>query len=105
VPFHKLTGWTAYSLLEPLQAVLGWKVEGTEDMTGLPEYRNGEILAASHQRRLTILSCNVNVFLQAGCFSIWACSLSNMGRFLRSFGPMEGRNRVQSRVCRRVIHS
>jgi hypothetical protein len=41
VPFHKLTGWTAYSLLEPLQTVLGWKFEGTEDMTGLPEYRNG----------------------------------------------------------------
>lgn len=41
VPFHKLTGWITYSLLEPLEKVLGWKFEGVEDMTGLPEYRNG----------------------------------------------------------------
>ncbi|THH15536.1 hypothetical protein EW146_g4951 [Bondarzewia mesenterica] len=45
VPFHKLTGWTAYSLIEPIEKVLGWKFEGTEDMTGLPEYRNGAHLA------------------------------------------------------------
>jgi hypothetical protein len=54
VPFHKLTGWTTYSLLEPLQAVLGWRVEGTEDMTGLPEYRNGAG-ALSFYRRDSIL--------------------------------------------------
>ncbi|KAJ7450066.1 hypothetical protein B0H11DRAFT_2078315 [Mycena galericulata] len=41
VPFHKLTGWLAYSLMEPLQVYLGWRFEGTEHMTGLPEYRNG----------------------------------------------------------------
>ena len=41
VPFHKLTGWTSYSLLEPMEKILGWKFEGVEDMTGLPEYRNG----------------------------------------------------------------
>jgi hypothetical protein len=41
VPFHKLTGWITYSLLEPLQKVLGWKFDGIENMTGLPEYRNG----------------------------------------------------------------
>ncbi|KAF8452342.1 hypothetical protein L210DRAFT_3608397 [Boletus edulis BED1] len=44
VPFHKLTGWTAYSLIEPIQTLLGWKFEGVEDMTGLPEYRNGGLL-------------------------------------------------------------
>lgn len=42
VPFHKLTGWLTYSLLEPLTKVLGWKFDGVEDMTGLPEYRNGD---------------------------------------------------------------
>ena len=42
VPFHKLTGWTTYSLLEPIEKILGWKFEGLEDLTGLPEYRNGE---------------------------------------------------------------
>ncbi|KAI0694138.1 DUF1688-domain-containing protein [Cytidiella melzeri] len=44
VPFHKLTGWITYSLLEPLQKILGWKFDGVEDMTGLPEYRNGGLL-------------------------------------------------------------
>lgn len=42
VPFHKLTGWTTYSLLEPLQQILHWKISGVENMTGLPEYRNGK---------------------------------------------------------------
>lgn len=42
VPFHKLTGWTAYSLIEPMEKILGWKFDGIDDMTGLPEYRNGE---------------------------------------------------------------
>ncbi|KAI0088335.1 DUF1688-domain-containing protein [Irpex rosettiformis] len=44
VPFHKLTGWITYSLIEPLQKILGWKFDGIEDMTGLPEYRNGGLL-------------------------------------------------------------
>lgn len=44
VPFHKLTGWTTYSLLEPMEKILGWKFDGIDDMTGLPEYRNGERL-------------------------------------------------------------
>ncbi|KAF9653266.1 DUF1688-domain-containing protein [Thelephora ganbajun] len=44
VPFHKLTGWTTYSLLEPMEKMLGWKFDGINDMTGLPEYRNGGLL-------------------------------------------------------------
>ncbi|KAF8332420.1 DUF1688-domain-containing protein [Cantharellus anzutake] len=44
VPFHKLTQWLTYSLVEPIEKVLGWTVEGLEDMTGLPEYRNGGLL-------------------------------------------------------------
>jgi len=44
VPFHKLSQWLTYSLLEVLQKVMNWTVEGTEDMTGLPEYRNGGLL-------------------------------------------------------------
>ncbi|KAI5995730.1 hypothetical protein EDC04DRAFT_2585846 [Pisolithus marmoratus] len=43
VPFHKLTGWLTYSLMEPIEKVLGWKFDGVEDLTGLPEYRNGTI--------------------------------------------------------------
>jgi hypothetical protein len=40
VPFHKLSQWLTYSLLEPLQE-LGLKIAGLDQLTGLPEYRNG----------------------------------------------------------------
>jgi hypothetical protein len=42
-PFHKLSQWLTYSLLEPLQWA-GWQVVGLDDLTGLPEYRNGGLL-------------------------------------------------------------
>lgn len=47
VPFHKLTGWVTYSLIEPIQRLLGWTFQGLDDMTGLPEYRNGECMPSS----------------------------------------------------------
>ena len=40
VPFHKLSQWLTYSLLEPLQE-LGLTITGLDALTGLPEYRNG----------------------------------------------------------------
>jgi hypothetical protein len=40
VPFHKLSQWLAYSLIEPLEAA-GVRVTGLDELTGLPEYRNG----------------------------------------------------------------
>ncbi|NET60587.1 MAG: URC4/urg3 family protein [Symploca sp. SIO2E6] len=40
VPFHKLSQWLTYSLLEPLQE-LGCEITGLDELTGLPEYRNG----------------------------------------------------------------
>lgn len=40
VPFHKLSQWLTYSLVEPLEW-LGLGVTGLDDLTGLPEYRNG----------------------------------------------------------------
>ncbi|MFB2983378.1 URC4/urg3 family protein [Microseira sp. BLCC-F43] len=40
IPFHKLSQWLTYSLLEPLEE-LGVEITGLEEMTGLPEYRNG----------------------------------------------------------------
>jgi len=40
VPFHKLSQWLTYSLLEPLQE-LGLQITGLDSLTGLPEYRNG----------------------------------------------------------------
>lgn len=43
VPFHKLSQWLAYSLVEPFQWA-GIAVEGLDELTGLPEYRNGGLL-------------------------------------------------------------
>jgi hypothetical protein len=40
VPFHKLSQWLAYSLLEPLEWA-GATATGLDELTGLPEYRNG----------------------------------------------------------------
>ena len=43
VPFHKLSQWLSYSLVEPLQWA-GITVTGLDALTGLPEYRNGGLL-------------------------------------------------------------
>ena len=43
VPFHKLSQWLAYSLIEPLE-IAGVTVEGLDELTALPEYRNGGLL-------------------------------------------------------------
>ena len=40
VPFHKLSQWLAYSLVEPLEEA-GLTVTGLDALTGLAEYRNG----------------------------------------------------------------
>ena len=40
VPFHKLSQWMSYSLIEPLQEA-GFKVNNLDTLTGLAEYRNG----------------------------------------------------------------
>jgi Protein of unknown function (DUF1688) len=40
IPFHKLSQWLAYSLIEPLQEA-GIAVDQIDGLTGLAEYRNG----------------------------------------------------------------
>lgn len=40
VPFHKLSQWLTYSLLEPIVEA-GYKLLNLEQLTGLAEYRNG----------------------------------------------------------------
>jgi hypothetical protein len=40
VPFHKLSQWLSYSLIEPLEQA-GVEVVEIDGLTGLPEYRNG----------------------------------------------------------------
>ena len=43
MPFHKLSQWLTYSLLEPFEWA-GVAVTGLDALTGLPEYRNGGLL-------------------------------------------------------------
>ncbi len=43
VPFHKLTQWLTYSLLEPFEQA-GVQMHGLDELTALPEYRNGGLL-------------------------------------------------------------
>jgi hypothetical protein len=46
VPFHKLSQWLSYSLVEPLEGA-GLAVVALDQLTGLPEYRNGGLLVDS----------------------------------------------------------
>ena len=46
VPFHKLSQWLSYSLVEPLEGA-GLRVVELDSLTGLPEYRNGGLLVDS----------------------------------------------------------
>jgi hypothetical protein len=43
VPFHKLSQWLSYSLVEPIENA-ELKVVELDALTGLPEYRNGGLL-------------------------------------------------------------
>lgn len=43
IPFHKLSQWLTYSLVEPLEWC-GITVTDLDALTGLPEYRNGGLL-------------------------------------------------------------
>ena len=51
VPFHKLSQWLAYSLLEPLEWA-GITVTDRDLLTALPEYRNGGLLLDTGVLRL-----------------------------------------------------
>jgi uncharacterized protein DUF1688 len=46
VPFHKLSQWLAYSLIEPLEEA-GIAVTSVDGLTGLAEYRNGGLFIDS----------------------------------------------------------
>lgn len=43
VPFHKLSQWLSYSLLVPMIKA-GIEITDVDELTGLPEYRNGGLL-------------------------------------------------------------
>ncbi|KAI9275644.1 hypothetical protein BDA99DRAFT_532603 [Phascolomyces articulosus] len=44
VPFHRMSQWLVYSIIEPMERLLGATIEGTELLTPLPEFRNGGLL-------------------------------------------------------------
>ena len=46
IPFHKLSQWMSYSLIEPLEWA-GYTVTDVDGLTGLPEYRNGGLFLDS----------------------------------------------------------
>jgi hypothetical protein len=51
MPFHKLSQWLTYSLLEPFEWN-GVKVRNVDALTALPEYRNGGLMIDSGLLRL-----------------------------------------------------
>ena len=51
MPFHKLSQWLTYSLLEPFERA-GVAVTELDTLTGLPEYRNGGLLLDTGVLRL-----------------------------------------------------
>ena len=51
MPFHKLSQWLTYSLLEPFERA-GVAVTELDALTGLPEYRNGGLLLDTGVLRL-----------------------------------------------------
>jgi hypothetical protein len=51
MPFHKLSQWLTYSLVEPFEWA-GVKVRGLDALTALPEYRNGGLMIDSGLLRL-----------------------------------------------------
>ena len=70
VPFHKLTQWLAYSLIEPLAAA-GIQLTDIDGLTGLAEYRNGGLFGLRRNRRARPRA--------AACRSIRSASRSSNG--------------------------
>ena len=64
MPFHKLSQWLTYSLVEPFEWA-GVKVRGLDSLTGLPEYRNGGLLLDAGVMIPKDVSCSTKVW-QAG---------------------------------------
>jgi len=64
VPFHKLSQWLTYSLVEPLQAA-GLPVTELDGLTGLAEYRNGGLFldcGAIEPRDPSLLRCRLDAW-------------------------------------------
>ena len=52
IPFHKLSQWMTYSLIEPMEEA-GVRVINLDNLTGLPEYRNGGLFLDTKVLKIT----------------------------------------------------
>ena len=52
IPFHKLSQWLAYSVIQLIERMMPVDFLGKEHLTGLPEYRNGGLFVDMHVLQL-----------------------------------------------------
>jgi hypothetical protein len=85
VPFHKLSQWLTYSLLEPLETA-GLMVERLDELTALPEYRNGGLLVdLGLIRPRTAIDLRIKHEVASELIVEWrALTVALMGRLLPS---------------------
>lgn len=69
MPFHKLSQWLTYSLLEPLEWA-GVPVRGLDALTGLPEYRNGGLFLDTGVLRPTMKDFNRHAWQVGDAFIV-----------------------------------
>lgn len=59
VPFHKLTQWLCYSLVDAIESETGWKVDKGLGQTGLPEVSSKQSFAClCRADNLRLFSCS-----------------------------------------------
>ena len=69
MPFHKLSQWLTYSLLEPFEWA-GVPVRGLDALTGLPEYRNGGLFLDTGVLRPTMKDFNRHAWQVGDAFIV-----------------------------------
>lgn len=74
VPFHKLTQWLCYSLVDAIESETGWKVDKGLGQTGLPEVSTKQSFAclcrADNLRLFFFQYRNGGLFIDLGAFII-----------------------------------
>ncbi len=70
VPFHKLSQWLTYSLVETL---LRSRIEVThvDRLTGLPEYRNGGLLYEFNKESTVLSFIYLNLTIVCECIQVF----------------------------------
>lgn len=71
VPFHKLSQWLTYSLLEAIEHGLGATFDGKEYLTGLPEYRNGKWMTVGNSLDLAFFLTVYHIQVDYSSISVY----------------------------------